>query len=321
MQMLEKRRTAVSLAAAWAATSLRVGAAVLTVLAVVAPAARAERIAVGGVERTYALGGVRSSARGLLIVLHGGGGSGASAARQFGMEPVAARERLLIAYPDAIAKHWNDGRRDDRGRGSGAQADDVAFLSELARAVARDIDGGPVFVAGVSNGGMMTYRLACETAGLFAGFAAVIANLPVDLAATCNPKRAQPVLIMNGTEDRLMPWRGGAIVAFGQSRGEVLSATATFERWRGWNRCAAAGSSEARADRDRGDGSTVSVSAATGCPAGGETVLVTIMGGGHQIPRLAGRERPLLDRFLGAANRDIEAAEEIWHFFSAQLGK
>ena len=198
-------------------------------------AAAGERLRVGDRERSYALT-QQLAPRALVIVLHGGGGSAAQVRASFGMDEVARRENLSIAYPDGIRRHWNDGRGDFSVHGGETPPDDVAFLSELARRLARDSGNTPVFVAGVSNGGMMAYRLACDTDNLFAGFAAVIANLSAALAKTCAPKTPRPMLIMNGTTDPLTPYHGGSIVFFGQNRGDVISAPDTFERWLRWTR-------------------------------------------------------------------------------------
>ena len=279
------------------------------------------RLRIGQEDRTYVSIGTAATAapaKAAVIVLHGGGGSAAQVRGSFGMDEIAAREGLIVAYPDGIARSWNDGRAElNVPRRGKAPADDVAFISELAKRLARDVPGGRVFVTGISNGGMLTYRLACETESIFAGFAAVIANLSVDLAATCSPRQPRHLLIMNGTADRLMPWDGGKVTVLGWSRGTVLPALDTFMRWRDWNRCSGVAQADVLVDREPADGSRVEIIRATGCPAGGETVLYRIKGGGHQVPRRTPKPLPLLDRYLGATNRDIDAADEIWRFFAS----
>ena len=298
-------------------------------LAMTSPGAvvASERLAVGGAERSYSLFRPEPAASKpqplpLVVALHGGGGTGTQLQTWLGMDPVAAREGFAVVYPDALDRSWNDGRGDlNRRRHAGNAPDDVAFLSALVRRLSDQgiADPGRVFVTGVSNGGMMTYRLACETDGLYAGYAAVIANLSTELAASCKPAGGRPMLIMNGTADSLVPWAGGPITVLGQQRGTVVSAPATFDFWQKANGCKGAAAGEKLPDRVRDDGSTVEVARATGCSAEGATLLYRVAGGGHQIPRLVGPSRPLLARFLGPANRDIEAAEEIWRFF-ASLG-
>ena len=124
-------------------------------------AAEERRMRFGEQERVYDLIGppVHGHAKAAIIVLHGGGGSAAQVRASFGMDEVAERDGLLIAYPDGIRRHWNDGRDDFRVYGGETPPDDFAFLTELARILAGKTGDGPVFVAGISNGGMMTYRL------------------------------------------------------------------------------------------------------------------------------------------------------------------
>ena len=149
--------------------------------------------------------------------------------------------------PDGTNRAWNDGRPRDTLllRKPQEGIDDVRFLVQLVELLIADgtADKRHIFVTGASNGGMMTYRLLCERANLFAAGAAVIANLSTELAASCKPAGGRPMLIMNGTADSLVPWAGGPITVLGQRRGTVVSAPATFDFWQKANGCkgAAAG--------------------------------------------------------------------------------
>lgn len=286
-------------------------------------AALADQIMVDGRPRTFTLHvpakvAAASAPRPLVVVLHGGGGNGEKMRPWFGMDAVADREGFVVAYPDALGGNWNDGRRAVEARRGAASPDDVAFLATLARTlVARGIAlSDHVYVTGASNGGMMTYRLACETASIFAAFAATIANLGEELARSCRPAAPVRMLIMAGTEDRTMPYDGGQVRLLGLNRGVVISATATFHRWRGIGGCAGPSPLVRLADRDPNDGSRVEVVTANGCRAGAAVVLYSVVGGGHQTPNLDGKNWPLLDRLLGARNRDIDGATEIWTFFT-----
>lgn len=289
----------------------------------ISSAAQADELTIGDLRRTYDLvvpapiAAARKPVP-LVIALHGGLGSGAQLRRSLGLDRIAQREGFIVAYPDGVGRNWNDGRSAIYGRNAGPPPDDVAFLTTLARTL---VDRGiaareRIYVAGVSNGGMMTYRLACETSGVFAGYAAMIANLSVELGQTCRPPATTRMLIMNGTDDPLMPFGGGSVAR--NNRGEVLSTPATYARWVQANGCAGTGPVERRDDREPNDGSRVEITRATGCGPGGGVTLYTIIGGGHQIPSRARTTRPLVDRFLGRANRDVEAAEELWSFFAGR---
>jgi len=66
-----------------------------------------------------------------------------------------------------------------------------------------NIDPGQIYATGVSNGGKMSLRLACEASDLLTGVAAVIAALPAGLE--CRPAKPVSIMLMNGTEDPLVP--------------------------------------------------------------------------------------------------------------------
>jgi polyhydroxybutyrate depolymerase len=150
------------------------------------------------------------------------------------MDAVAEREGFAIVYPDGLQRGWNDGRQDQlRLRGAADQTDDVAFLKVMVQNLIRQglADRERIYLTGASNGGMMSLRMGCEAAELFAGIAPVIANLPTDIAGSCKPRRPTPMLMINGTADPLVPWGGGG-VGFGGRRGNVLSTEETIAIWR-----------------------------------------------------------------------------------------
>jgi polyhydroxybutyrate depolymerase len=286
-----------------------------------AAAAHAETMVIDGRERSFRVHQPQAVAKSgklapLVVVLHGGGSAGWQMRRWFRMDAVADREGFVVAYPDGIASGWNDGRTAAAARRhAGDPPDDVAFLTALVKAlVARGVaDPKRVFVTGASNGGMMSYRLACETKGVFAGYAATIANVPKELSESCRPEGPVPMLMMVGTVDGFVPFAGGAIL--GGKRGSVISAAETFAFWRVVNRCSGAGKASSLPDRDPTDGSHIELTRAEGCAA--PTLLYTVVNGGHQTPSIARGWTPVMDKVLGRANRDLEAAEEIWRFFAA----
>src|SRR5205085_309041 len=125
-----------------------------------------------------------------------------------------------------------------------------------------------------------------------------------DLAPRCHPVRPVPVLVMNGTADPLVPYRGGA-VGFRGERGEVISTEATMARLRSFNGCAGALTTERLADLDPADGSDVIVETWAECSSGAPVVLYRIEGGGHRVPRRNGRARPIVERLFGKENHDF----------------
>jgi len=272
---------------------------------------------VDGVARTYTVF-VPDSARDrrgsvpVVILLHGARGDGDRARRIIGLDRIAEREGFVAVYPDSLGRGWNDGRRLRRRR-----SDDVAFLVRLKRSLVRRglADPGRVFVAGVSNGGMMVQRLACEVPGAFAGYASIIANMPVPVFDRCAPDRPAPMMVINGTDDRLVPYDGGGIGIRGR-RGAVVSTFETVEFWRAHNGCDGRPGRRMLPNRDPDDGSRVVMFYSTDC-RGAPVFLLRVEGGGHRVPGSPVQDLPFIaDRFLGDQNNDISTAEVISRFFA-----
>ncbi|MCG8344351.1 MAG: esterase [Chlorobiales bacterium] len=278
------------------------------------------KMQVGGIERTYYLHlppvyGESARKLPVLLVLHGGGrGDGDEVARWTGFLEIADREGFIAVYPNGIDARWNDGRiGSSRNGNENAVVDDVGFISVLIDHIVQNFRGDPgrVYVTGLSNGGMMTFRLGCEISEKLAAIAPVIANMPENIYGECRPGKKLPVLVMNGTSDPLVPWEGGAVGYFGERRGRVVSTNRTVEFWRAHNRCSSR-SVRWLPDRDRRDNSRVRMSVWGNSDNTCEVVLYRIEGGGHTFPGSDIPNRPLL---LGRKNNDIEGPEVIWSFF------
>ncbi len=271
-----------------------------------------------GRERTFRLYVPRSLAGPAprRLVLHGGGGSGAGMELLTlqGLDRIADREGLVVAYPDGLGHGWNDGRSDLRSEAIRENVDDVGFLRALVQDLASSlpVDRDRVYATGISNGGMMSYRLACDAADVFAAVAPVAADLGVELSARCAPLRPISVAILDGTEDPIMPWNGGEVRVLAIARGHVISAPDSFERWRAFDRCGEASISEPRA-ADPPDGTSLVTHVASPCAAGAEVRLYEIRGGGHTWP---GGEPYLGPRLVGRVSHALDANQEIWSFVS-----
>jgi polyhydroxybutyrate depolymerase len=291
--------------------------AALSVLLLAAPAL-AESLSYGGRERDYILRFPEGVERPpLILVLHGGGGRGRQIDRHTGLTQQATAEGFALVYPDAIDRQWNDGRGDPNSQEHAATVDDVGFLSALVADLgARGlIDPARVFVMGVSNGGMMTYRMVCERADLFAGAVAVVANLPKAMAPQCHPSRPVPLLVLNGTADPLMPYDGGDIVVFGLNRGSVISTEATLERFSIVNGCSGR-QTVAVVDPAPDDRVTPEHEVFTGCTA--DLALWRYVGGGHGWPG-AGQYRA--EGLVGIVAHRPTVNDLALEFFRAQLGE
>lgn len=248
----------------------------------------------------------------LVLLFHGGHGSARDLVEHTGFNSVADQGQFLIAYPDSVEGHWNDGRPETE-----TEVDDVAFVDALLVDVARrrKVDAQRVYAAGISNGGSFTARLACERAGRFAALAQVVSTMAVKLYASCKPERPVPMLIMNGTDDPLHPWRGGALRKSGRlgKGGEVIGTEHAARFWADHDDCTGREESELP-DREPADGTRVRAIHYTHCSLGSEVLLLAIEGGGHAWP--GAPERPFLARLTGRTSRDIDGSEVIWEFVS-----
>jgi len=263
--------------------------------------------------------------RALVVLLHGGGGS---AARTWEQEhgqswrSLADRHGFALVLPegsedpgDPGSHHWNDCRFEVENAGVATAADDVGFILAVLdwSSEQASIDQARIFVAGASNGGMMTYRLSLEAGERFAAAAAMIANLPDP--SECQPLvKPIPMLIMNGTDDPLMPFDGGCVAGSRCARGRVASTAETVGVWVESNGAKSDPLIRIAPNRVWSDGSWVIVYTYPAGENGCEVVYYEIRGGGHNVPGLEASSAARL-AVAGPKNRDIDGTEEIWAFF------
>lgn len=271
-----------------------------------------------GLERTYLVYAPDSLVPGgpvpVVLALHGGGGTGEGMCTMAGgLMAVADDHAFVLVCPDGIGNHWNDGRGVESYRAHAEQIDDVGFLAALVDRLGEQyaIDRHAIFVIGISNGGLMSYRMACECADLVRGIAAVTASLPEALA--CNPSQPVSVLILNGTDDPLMPYEGGEISIFRRTLGRVRSTEDTYQFWAEANGCEEPAISDSSLDLDPEDGTEVHMSSLDTCADGTRVELYTISGGGHTWP---GGPQYLPTWIIGRVSRELNASQTIWGFFS-----
>ncbi len=241
----------------------------------------------------------------LVIALHGGGGNPKAMAKLTGFSLLADEEGFVVVYPQAVNRHWNDGRGVKRFRSHREEIDDVGFISALIDTMVTRLAVDPerIYATGISNGGMMSLRLGCELSSRLAAIAAVAASMPEKLAKKVVPQAPLSVLLINGTQDPIVPYEGGGVGLFAK-RGRVLPVEKTVEFWVLFNRCKENPSDTLVADKVR---RTVFAGGAEGT----EVVLYTIADGGHIWPGGARRHH----RF-GSYFGEINATRLIWDFFS-----
>jgi polyhydroxybutyrate depolymerase len=256
----------------------------------------------------------------LVIVLHGRGGNGESMIRltrnKFNI--LADKDGFIVVYPDGIELNWNDGRMDEEANDKAHREniDDVGFISGLIDLFIKDHNADPkkVYITGISNGAIMSYRLACEITGKITAIAPVDGNIPYLIFPECSPSGPLSVLAINNTNDPLVPYNGGDIYgSFHRvNLGRVLSVDESIKFWVNNNKCSDIPSVSYEADRDKNDGTRVICSRYKNGINGTEVILYSVEGGGHTWP---GGIQYLPVFIIGKTCRDFDASEAIWAFF------
>ena len=259
----------------------------------------------GGRTRTYRIyrpaSLVAGSAVPLVVFLHGGFGDGAQAEGAYGWDAAADEGRFVVVYPDGVSKAWNGGTCCGVPQQQGI--DDVGFIRDLVATVeaALPIDPARVYATGISNGGIMAYRLACET-DLFAAIGPDSATQLV----VCTGATPTSVIAIHGLADTRVPFAGGMGSGVGHVDGPAVPTV--IAGWRTIDGC--------------GDPSSTTAGAVTtavaACPQGRAVELITVAGAGHQWPG-GKRMDPLVATVLGLdqPSTALDATAVIWAFFAA----
>ena len=286
------------------------------------PTDRDGKIVVGGLERTYILHLPPAFASmqnlPLVIILHGGGGTGKGmiTLTRNGMNALADQDKFVVVYPDGIEKQWNDGRQLQQARAMRENVDDVGFIAALINDLSQTypIDRTRVYVAGISNGGMMSERLACDLADQIAAIGVIAAPLSENLSATCQPSRSISVVLITGTADPLVPYQGGEIGLLNIKRGKGLSSDATTQFWVSRNQCANSPSVSSEPIFDAQDVTRVRKQVYAPCREGSVVVRFIIEGGGHTWPN---GWQYLPEVVVGKTTHQLDANVALWEFFKS----
>lgn len=183
----------------------------------------------------------------VLLALHGGGGSASlMASDAYGLRAKADEAGFIAVFPNGVGAlggtalaTWNAGHC--CGSARDRQIDDVGYLRALVEHLQRrlPIDRQRIYATGMSNGGMMAHRLACDAADLVAGVAAVAGT---DNTVQCAPSRPVPVLHIHALDDTHVLYNGGAGPDAFPDPSKVTDFTSvpeTVSRWTQRNGCSA----------------------------------------------------------------------------------
>jgi polyhydroxybutyrate depolymerase len=297
----------------------------LLLLALAAPAAAAPRtplapglherhLSVGGYDRRYLVHVPPRAAGGgpmpVVLALHGGGSNAEQMRRFSALDATGDREGFLAVFPDGTGRlgsmlTWNGG--DCCGHGKRQGIDDVAFVRSLLLDLERatPVDPRRIYATGMSNGAIMSYRLACELSDRIAAIAPVAGPMGIGV---CRPSRPVPVMHFHGTLDDFAPYEGGQ----GSRSVSGTIFRSVEESVRQWVALLACPSPPRRAVEPGGEATGMRAIRETWgpCRQGAEVVLITIEGGGHTWPGGDSRRR-----FLGPVATGVSANDLMWEFF------
>ena len=262
-----------------------------------------------GEERTYTLylpdAYTPGASLPLVINLHGFGSNSGEQRLYTSMNLTADTAGFIVVYPQGLARQTVFGSFGESwNAGFGTDVDDVGFLSQLIDRLWTDydIDLSRVYATGMSNGGYMSYELACSLSDRVAAVASVTGSMTLTTFDACAPERPVPVLQFHGTADFVVAYNG--IPLFSKPIEEVV------DYWVGVNGCPTPADTVAIADIAPNDGSTVTHLVYDSCQAQTDVEFYKIANGGHTWPGAF----PL--PAAGSTNQDIRATPLIWQFFS-----
>ncbi len=231
----------------------------------------------------------------LVFNFHGKTGTSFSTMYHADFRDIADTANFIIVHPQGLldstgVTHWNYGQ---------SNIDDIGFINELYTHLVNNlynIDIDKVYTCGMSNGGAMSYYLACSNmSNKIAAIASVTGAMTSYQHLSCNPAHPTPVIEIHGTDDLTIPFN---VILPG------------IEYWRNYNNCNLVADTTVIPDLILGDWSTVEHIVYNNGNNGVTTELFKIIGGGHTWP---GSNFPNSN---GITNYDINASEEIWKFFS-----
>ncbi|MCB1317658.1 MAG: hypothetical protein KDK27_16955 [Leptospiraceae bacterium] len=243
----------------------------------------------------------------LVFVLHGGGGGRVDTYDDStGWRAKGAAEGAIIVYPYGTGRlsdyrllTWNAGNC--CGYAFENNVDDVQFFRELIR-FATDrlpVDAKRIYATGISNGGMMSHRLACELSDKIAAIGPVVGaqNMP-----ECHPDHPVSVIAIRGMQDGHVAYYGGPTVGADQNHRYDRPAEYTLQFWKTANGCAG--------DVQKSEAGNVIREVYADCRDGSAVELISLKNGKHAWP---GGKKGWA--FGDEPTQDISATDEIWSFF------
>jgi polyhydroxybutyrate depolymerase len=245
----------------------------------------------------------------VVFALHGGKGSADKLQGYLGLNAVADKEGFIVVYPQGINAGWNDGRDSTiTGDKYSTNVDDYGFLEGLADALVVQgvADGRRLYLIGLDDGGALALRLACDGSGRFAAYGSVGASVGLPIKETCKASRAVPLVMIHGTDDKVLPLSGTG------ERAAPLDVAQVFVK-----KAVCGEPVETKVpQKDPADTTSVERRTWATCKSGVGVEFYTVKGGGHQAPTTNKTSASVqAEPFVGARSRDFDTGEAMWGFF------
>ena len=276
-----------------------------------------------GLERTYLLYlpenlGIEAP---LVVVMHGYTSSAKNIMSYSKMNEVADREGFAVVYPQGtIDSQGNAFFNVGYEFNQASQVDDVSFIRELVLYLREEyqLSEKNTFATGMSNGGDMSYLLACTSSDLFSAVAPVAGSMLKDTLDNCNPKKPIPVFETHGTSDRITLFEGDIENEGGW--GSYYGLPETIQFWVDKNNLDKSEYIQITSKRE-GYQNDIIFERYWSEDNLNEVWLYKIVDGGHVWPgfRIRWWQNPLAWYYMGSGNDDINASEEVWAFFEKYL--
>ncbi len=271
---------------------------------------RFQTIAVHGQSRSFLLHipilSIAHHPKPLLILLHGTGSNAEDLEEMLHINDLADKERFIVAYPNGIDSSWNAGNC--CGSAHAHQVDDVKFIRLIIEQIKKEyrIIPNRIYAAGLSNGGMMAYRLACELSDQMAAVASVAGAMDVDV---CRPTQQVSIIAIHGMADETVLYQGGISKKDSEKNyDQPVSRAVHF--WVRRNGCLPISNKEQRLNVIRESYKNEHT--------GVEVLLYSILGKGHEWPGLTQGTHfsELKDK-----SQQLSASQEVLDFFKTHPKK
>ena len=227
--------------------------------------------------------------------------SDATAQMYYGdFRPIADTAGFIIVHPQG--KLDGSGQTHFNVGWGGSSIDDLGFTSALIDSIQQDyaIDEDRVYSTGMSNGGYMSFHLACKLSNRIAAIASVTGAMVPQTMATCAASHPTAIMQIHGTADPTVNYNGTAFVS--------ESVQSILNYWSGYNNTDATAITTNVPNASTTDGCTAQRIEYLNGEACTEVVHYKIIGGGHTWPGA------LVN--IGITNQDFKASTEIWKFLS-----